>query len=196
MPLYLGLHQQTKDLPVEPKGELAFFSIEPGDRWVRYYEHLGYPACHLSQVAGSGEFSGHSIRVSLLDEGTTFKRPEGWTFVNRHNSRAPKGLADTEAATAEVRAQFATNSRAIPSSWREEPFVSDSGAHGLCLSFIEQYPVPNPKLGGTTIMTQAVHDYILTNAQQRCVLLRYVTVAPDRSDTVRQMIQRTLRLEP
>jgi len=45
-------------------------------------------------------------------------------------------------------------------------------------------------------MTQAVHEYILTNAQQRGVTLEYVTVTESASDAVRRMIEKTLRLEP
>ncbi len=77
------------------------------------------------------------------------------------------------------------------------PFsFSDSGVHGTRLSFTEQYPSFNPGLGGTTTMTQAVHQYILTNARQRAVMLQYVTVTENVSDEVRQMIEQTLRLEP
>jgi hypothetical protein len=94
------------------------------------------------------------------------------------------------------RSQFQTNSRAIPSSWREEPFASDSGVQGTRLSFIERHSSFNPRLGGTITITQAVHQYFLTNAQQRGVRLQYFTVTESPSDAVREMIEKTLRLEP
>jgi len=199
-PSQLGFRKAAPVASFRAAGRVFFdhpgISIEPCGRWIRYYEWLGYPACYLSQAAGGGVFSGNFLRACLLDEDVAFQRPAGWTFVSRHGSPLPKGLEGVEAAAAELRSQFEKNSRAIPSSWRQEPFVSDSGAHGLCLSFSEQCPVPNPRHGGTTIMTQAVCDYILTNAHQRCVLLRHLTTSSSSSDKVRQMIQRTLRLEP
>ena len=131
-----------------------------------------------------------------MGEGISSGGADGWTFVARRKSDASQALPEVAAAIAESRSRFQTNSRAIPSSWREDPFASDSGVHGTRLSFIEQYPSFNPRLGNTTTITQAVNQYILTNAQQRGVMLQYFTVTENASDAVRQMIQKTLRLEP
>jgi hypothetical protein len=202
-----SVHQRTwftfrKAAPVTafPVAGRVFFdhagvSIDPGSRWDRYYNWLGYPACHLA-LSGVGKFSGNSIHASLVDEAISSRGADGWTFVARRKSDASQALPEVDAAIAESRSEFQTNSRAIPSSWREDPFVSDSGLHGTRLSFVEQYPSFNPGLGGTMMMTQAVHQYILTNAQQRGVMLQYVTITESASDAVRQMIEKTLRLEP
>ncbi|MGA2660852.1 MAG: hypothetical protein ABSH34_25490 [Verrucomicrobiota bacterium] len=203
-----SVHQRTwftfrKAAPVTafPVAGRVFFdhaglSIDPGSRWDRYYDWIGYPACHLASLSGVGRFSGNSIHASLVGEHISSRGADGWTFVARRKSDASRALPEVDAAVAESRSQFQTNSRTIPSSWREDPFVSDSGVHGTRLSFIEQYPAINPRLGGTMTMTQAVHEYILTNAQQRGVTLEYVTVTESASDAVRRMIEKTLRLEP
>lgn len=174
----------------------AGVSIEPGSQWDRHYDWIGYPACHLASLSGVGKFSGNYIQVFLVDEAVSSGGAEGWTFVARRKSDGAQALPEVEAAIAEPRARFHTNSRAIPSSWREEPFASDSGVHGTRLSFIEQYPVFNPRLGGTMTITKGVHQYLLMNAQRHWVLLQYFTLTGSASDADRQMIERTLRLEP
>ncbi|HXP60836.1 MAG TPA: hypothetical protein VN829_10115 [Dongiaceae bacterium] len=174
----------------------AGVSIDPGSQWDRHYDWIGYPACYLAGLSGVGKFSGNYIQVFLADEAVSSAGAEGWTFVARRKSDAAQALPEVEAAMAESRSRFQTNSRAITSSWREEPFASDSGVRGTRLSFIEQYPVFNPRLGGTMTITKAVRQYLLTNAQRRWVMLQYFTLTGSASDADRQMIEKTLRLEP
>jgi hypothetical protein len=79
----------------------------------------------------------------------------------------------------------------IEGSWKQEPFATQSGLHGVHISYTFQ--------GG-----MANHQYIVTNAQSR-VGIEYYTAASwrngksivpaDASDEVQEMIRRTLRTE-
>ena len=158
-----------------PTGGPVYFpgrgiSLDPGSGWMRHYSLGREPADGLLLI-GEGDLNGASIHVFSF----------GPTFTN------------VESTVAHILPQLPQQAGFIESSLKEEPFTSDSGCHGKHVSFTREYPGRDLVRGGMMVMTQTEHDYIVTNAQQRCVEIRYVTVSGSESEGVQRMIRRTLR---
>jgi hypothetical protein len=160
-----------------PTGGPVYFpsqgiSLDPGSGWMRHYSLGREPAGDLV-LTGEGDFNGASIHAFSL----------GPTSTN------------VESTVAHVRPQLLQQRGIIESSLKEEPFTSVSGLHGKHVSFTRQYPGRGPVRGGMMVMTQTEHDYIVTNAQLRCVEISYVTVSGSESEGVQRMIRSTLKAE-
>jgi hypothetical protein len=156
-------------------------SIDPGISWVRSYAIGREPECDLTLV-GRGEFNGGFISAFRLG----------------------REFTDVQSGVGELRDAAHRSKGVIEPSWKEEPFVTASGLHGVRTSFTQQYPSASPV--GMAIMTQITHDFLLTNAQSRCVCIRFVSasssyarpgndVSKSGSEEVQRTIERTLRVE-
>lgn len=167
--------------------ERSAISIDPGYGWTRSYTLLRTkgmgrerePDLHL---IGKGKFNGGFIHQFPMS-------PE---FTN-----VQSGIADR-------RSKANLQQGLIESSWKEEPFATESGLHGVHASFNREYPAPFR--GGTVLMATTTHEYLVTNAQSRCVCVHYVgasssnarpgdTISATTSEEVQRMIRRTLRVE-
>jgi hypothetical protein len=162
-------------------------SIDPGYGWTRSYTLLRTkgmgrePEADLHLI-GKGKFNGGFIHAFLMS-------PE---FTN------------VQSGIGECRSKANLQQGLIESSWKEEPFATESGLHGVHASFNQEYPAPFQ--GGTVLMTTTTHEYLVTNAQSRCVCIRYLsasssnarpgdTISATKSEEVQRMIRRTLRVE-
>ena len=145
---------------------------------MRDYGVGGEPQCDLALV-GKGEFNGGFIMAYRLS-------PE---------------LTNVQSGVVILRAAALRNQGVIESSWKEKPFVTGSGLHGVRTSFTQQYP---SAIGG--VMTQITHEFLVTNAQSRCEFIRYICSSPSirrpgdyisesRSEEAQRTIERTLRVE-
>ena len=110
------------------------------------------------------------------------------------------GCTNLQSGARELRPRANRELGLVESSVKEEPFATQSGLHGVELSFTQQYPC------GMNILTQTTHNYLFTNAQSCLVYLSYHTASADNdkpgnnlsgsdSENVQRMIQRTLRVE-
>lgn len=68
-----------------------------------------------------------------------------------------------------LRARFDANPRSAKHSFREQKFVSDHGAAGICVSYRESLDAEDPKA-----VVENFH-YLLKNHAGRCVVINYVT---------------------
>jgi hypothetical protein len=161
--------------------EKSAISIDPGNDWLRYYMVGREPDCDL-HLRGKGKLNGGSITAVQL-------RAE---------------ITNVQSGVEELRPRTDRDTGLIESSWKEEPFASETGLHGVHASFTQQYP--SSFRGGMVFMTQTTHVYLVTNAQSHCVGIRYVSasssnerpnniVPGSESEEVQRMIQRTLRAE-
>jgi hypothetical protein len=151
-------------------------SIDPGDGWMRSYTVWPKPQCGLTLI-GKGKFNGSFIRAFEFS-------PE---ITNVHSA--------VESRRGDVEGQQGF----IEASWKQEPFATESGLHGVHISYTQQYPTP--VRGWMALMTQTSHEYLVTNAQSRCVGIAHTTaslksiVSAGASDEVQEIIRRTLRTE-
>jgi hypothetical protein len=159
----------------------AAISIDPGDAWLRSYTVWREPECELT-LRGKGKFTGGFI--SALQFGQNVTNVQTGIRVRRDEVENQHGFND--------------------SSWLEEPFVTESGLHGMHMSYTRQYPAPFQR--GMVLMTQTSHEYLITNTQSRCVGIAYITassrseypqstVPVDAVNTVQEIIRRTLKTE-
>lgn len=152
-------------------------SLDPGGGWMRAYNLLREPEQDVS-LLGQGKFKDGFI--SAFRFGPQITNVQSAVEVRRRSLERTEGF--------------------IESSWKEEPFATEGGLHGVHTSFMRQYPAPFR--GGTVLMPAFNHEYLVTNAQSRCVGIGYLdassssTATPgSRSDEVQTMIRRTLRTE-
>jgi len=100
-----------------------------------------------------------------------------------------RGITDPQAATNAVRSMFDGDSDAVKDSYHQEDFTTDSGLKGWQIS----YSVRSDKNGSVTEARS--HSYVVQRKDGRCVAISYLTTAKTDSDAVRQMIQKSLRLQ-
>jgi len=146
-------------------------SIDPGDGWMRSYGFAGNPSCD-PQLFGRKRLNGSFILVSVLNSSYTNLGAAVEAF--RPRSDRQKGL--------------------VESSYKEEPFATKSGVHGVHSSFVRQYPSPNRVSGGVSLLTQTTHQYLFTNAHSRYVALQNDFVGNQSEQEVQAMIRRTLKV--
>ena len=151
-------------------------SIDPGDSWLRSYTVWPKPECGLTLI-GKGRFNGSFINAFVFG-------PE---------------ITNVQSAVESRRGDVAGQQGFIANSWKEEPFGAESGLHGTHISYRLQYPTP--VRGWMGLMTQTSHEYLVTNAQSRCVGILNTTaslkspVSADASANVQEIMRRTLRTE-
>jgi hypothetical protein len=160
---------------------LPGISIDPGEGWMRSYTVWPKAQCGLTLI-GKGKFNGGFIIASVFS-------PE---------------ITNVQSAVESRRGEAEGQQGFIASSWKEEPFATESGLHGAHISYIRQYPAAFQ--GWTVLMTQTSHDYLVTNAQSRCVGITYDSAVSSHARSratapggghqeVQEVIRRTLRTE-
>jgi len=145
--------------------------------------------------------------VAFAGAGVSLKVGEGWTridmspglpicpptLISKHGIvRAmlfASDRSDVPKAATSLRGAFDSNTEAVKDSFRQEEFTTESGLHGIHLSYAQRSPK-----SGDVIETRS-HNYIITNRENRCVSISYIATATSDSDAVHQMVRKSLRLE-
>jgi len=97
--------------------------------------------------------------------------------------------SDLQKAASGLRSAFDANAEAVKDSFRQDEFAADSGVRGLHLSYAQRFE----KDGHVTEMHS--HNYIITNRAGRRLSISYLATAAGDSDTVHQMIRKSLKLQ-
>lgn len=105
---------------------------------------------------------------------------------------APRDGTDAQSGVAVLRSQAAAMPGVWPDSFKQEDFSSDSGIRGIHFSYECSDP-QHPERKVTSKLR--IHKYLFHNRVGRCVVISYLTPADRDSDTVDQMIRKTLILE-
>lgn len=98
-------------------------------------------------------------------------------------------VSDLQKATNAVRSRFDGDSDADKDSYHQESFTADGGLRGQHISYTER----TQKDGSTTELRS--HSYIVQRQDGRCVTISYLAPAETDSDSVRLMIQKSLKLQ-
>ena len=98
------------------------------------------------------------------------------------------GITNLQAATNALRSMFDGNKDAVKDSYQQEDFTTDTGLKGHHVSYSER----SEKAGVTEARS---HSYVVQRQDGRCVTISYLTVAGADSDSVRQMIRKSLKLQ-
>ena len=150
------------------------------------------------QDSGIVAFSGAGLS---LDVGEGWKRMDispgppvcPPTLVGEHGMLRAMLFApdrsDIAKAASGLRAIFDANAGAVKDSFRQEEFTTQSGLRGLHLSYTQR----SEKEGHVTETHS--HNYIVTNREGRCASISYIAPAASDSETVHQMIRRSLKLQ-
>jgi hypothetical protein len=101
---------------------------------------------------------------------------------------APK-VSDMQAATNTVRSMFDGDSDTIKDSFHQEDFTADGGLHGQHISYSQR-----TEKDGNVTETQS-YSFIVQRQDGRCVAISYIATASSDSDAIRQMIQKSLKLQ-
>jgi hypothetical protein len=105
---------------------------------------------------------------------------------------APRDDVDVQSGVAILRSQAAAMPGVWQDSFKQEDFTSDSGVRGIHLSYECSDPRHPERKMESKLRT---HNYVFPNRVGRCVSILYLTPADRDSDTVHQMILKTLILE-
>ena len=98
-------------------------------------------------------------------------------------------ISDLQAASNRLRSIFDDNPDAVKDSFQEEGFTTDSGLQGQHISFSAQTTIH----GSVTEMRS--HNFIVQRQDGRFVAISFITTVRTDSDAVRQMIQKSLKLQ-
>jgi hypothetical protein len=96
---------------------------------------------------------------------------------------------DPQTAAARLQASFEENADADKTSFRQEDFKTESGLAGVHLSHTARQ-----QKGGTVTEIRS-HNYIVKNQEGRCVAISYTASAQGETDSVCQMVCKTLKLQ-
>lgn len=142
--------------------------------------------------------------VAFTDAGVSLDVGDGWRRAN--SSPAPPvcqpmligehGIlqamlfapdrSDVEKAASGLRATFDADARAVKDSFRQEEFTTQSGLRGIHVSYTQRH-----EQQGRVTETRN-HNYIVTNRKGRCVSISYIALARGDSETVHQMVRKSL----
>jgi hypothetical protein len=96
---------------------------------------------------------------------------------------------DPQSAATRLRASFEADADSDKTSFRQEEFTTASGLTGVHLSYSSHHQK------GGTVTEMRSHNYIVKNKDGRCVAISYIVSAGAESDSVHQMVRKTLRLQ-
>jgi hypothetical protein len=99
----------------------------------------------------------------------------------------PPDRSDPQAAVAGLQAAFNANPKALKDSFKQEPFVAEGGLQGVRVSYSQQ----SEKDGQPS--ESRSYNYLFKNRGGRVVGVNYVATASGDSETVHQMIRKTLK---
>ncbi len=98
-------------------------------------------------------------------------------------------ISDMQAATNAVRSMFDGNSDAVRDSFRQETFTADSGLSGQHISYVAR-----TKKDGTVTEIRS-NQYIVQRKDGRCIAISHIAITQTDADTVRQIVQKSLKLQ-
>ena len=95
---------------------------------------------------------------------------------------------DIKKAADQLQTSFSSTGKAVPDSFKQEDFTTDSGLPGIHLSY-------TGKSGKSTIPDLRSHSFISHNRRGQCVSISYITSPADESAAVLDAIRKSLRVE-
>lgn len=139
----------------------ALVSIDPGAGWKALPIPADPPVCSPRLVGKPG-----MINALLLEiEGDDVKR-----------------TVDS------MQASLTTTSKAVPNSFKQEEFTTDSGLAGIHLSYTAKaVPGSSPE--------KHSHSFVTRNGSRKCISISYITSPEAESAAVLEAIRKTLRVE-
>jgi hypothetical protein len=96
--------------------------------------------------------------------------------------------SEVHTAASSLKTAFEANTEAVRDSFRQEDFTTPGGLQGVHLS----YTTKSEKDGNVTQIQS--HNYIVKNQATRCVSISYIVPLEKDSESVHQMIRKTLSL--
>ena len=142
----------------KPSNRITFkpinVSVDPGEGWKRLDLSPAPPVCSPTLIGKAG-----MINALALDEFT-----------------------DDQKAADFLRGRFASNADAVADSFKQEEFSSDSGLHGIHLSYTDKKDTRS-------------HSFVTHNMVGKCVSISYITSTTVESPAVLEAIRKTLRVE-
>jgi hypothetical protein len=148
----------------KPSNRVAFkpalMSVDLGEGWARLNIPAIPPVCSPS-LAGKGGM----INALLLEDDT-----------------------DINKAADELRTAFSKTGRAIPDSFKQENFSTDTGLPGIHISYTGRSKADGPP-------DMRSHSFVTHNMLGKCVAISYITSPEKESPAVLEAIQKTLRVE-
>ena len=138
----------------------ALISVDPGLGWKQIDLPADPPKCSPRLMGKAG-----MINALLLDQFTEVKK-----------------------AADHLRSSFGTSSKALPDTFKQEDFVSESGLNGIHLSYTAQSSKSSPP-------DMRSHSFITQNRRGQCVSVSYITSPDAESLAVLEAIRKTLRVE-
>jgi hypothetical protein len=137
----------------------ALVSVDPGADWVRMDLPAALPACTPRLMSKVG-----MINALFLEDVTDIKK-----------------------AADQLQSSFSSTGGAVPESFKQEDFTTDSGLPGIHLSY-------TAKATGTAPGMRS-HSFITHNLTGKCVSISYITSPEVESAAVLEAIRKTLRVE-
>lgn len=138
----------------------ANMSVDPGQGWARLNIPVMPPVCSPSLAGKDG-----MINALLLEDDT-----------------------DINKAAEELHAAFSKTGKAIPDSFKQENFSTDSGLPGVHISYTARSKADGPP-------DMRSHSFVTHNMLGKCVSISYITSPEKESPAVLEAIQKTLRVE-
>jgi len=145
--------------------------------------------------------------VTFSDAGVSIEVGTGWARVDKKDPGLPicppvllgaagtvnamlfdPKILDMQAAANVMRLRFDHDGDAIRDSYQQEAFTADGGLCGRHISYSETMEKDG------RIEEMRCHIFIVQRQDRRCVIINYITTPSTDSDTVRQTIQKSLKL--
>jgi hypothetical protein len=89
----------------------------------------------------------------------------------------------------EKHSKLGSDPKTIKDSFQTKDFAAANGLNGVCVSYTER-----SEKDGKTIDLRS-YSYLVKNNQGRCVAVSYIAAVQQDSDSIHQMILKSLRLE-
>jgi hypothetical protein len=138
----------------------ALVSIDPGGGWMCMNVSAKPPVCSPRLVSKAG-----MINALLLEDFT-----------------------DTKKAADFLQSRFATGSKVVAESFKQEDFTTDGGLSGIHLSYTAASK-------DSTTPDERSHSFITRNRRGQCVSISFITSPTAESATVLQAISKSIRVE-
>jgi hypothetical protein len=138
----------------------ANVSVDPGEGWKRLDVPAEPPVCSPRLICKAG-----MINALVLDDFTDIKRAADF-----------------------MQSRFATTSKVVADSFKQEDFTTDSGLNGIHLSY-------TAGSANSTTPDRRSHSFITHNMVGKCVSVSYITSPSDESVVVLEAICKSLRVE-
>jgi len=138
----------------------ANVSVDPGEGWKRLDLPAEPPVCSPRLICKAG-----MINALYLDEFTDVKKAADF-----------------------LQSRFASTSKVVADSFKQEDFTTDSGLSGVHLSYTAVSK-------NSSTPDERSHSFITQNMMGKCISVSYITSPSDESAAVIKAICKTLRVE-